>query len=480
MRLMAAVIRLMTRPMRLEAAVIRLTTRVIRLMVAIIRLMNAVIKLMTRVIRLMVAAIRLMTRVIRLMVAIIRLMTRVIRLMIAVIKLTTRVIRLMIAIIRLMTWPMRLEAAVIRLMTRPMRLMAAVLRLGTPVLRLACTPLQLASPCAALMAQPDSKRRPIMTLADEAFDDEAAPISEPRPSSPAADPGILGKTAPSNDTAAPLPPDSAPVVVVTPGVAVTRELTYAFLAKKATRDRIREVVEHRVPKGTQEANVNDIIQEVNVRAMETTSLAETVAGMRPWISRVAQNHVIDHYRGEAKHLRWLNPSVDVQELPPDAAAEGDDVELPAEDPTAPPRPIEQVDKRMLGPWLHDHVETKAEKLTLEMIKQKAVTGQSNAQVAAEFGMTEGAFDQRVYRFKAKWIPKWKKHKRDQALVIVLVALLLGAALWWLFHGKAHEEARPTAVPVLAPAPTASVVPEQFNNADPTQDEQGKKPRRPNP
>ena len=87
-----------------------------------------------------------------------------------------------------------------------------------------------------------------------------------------------------------------------------------------------------------------------------------------------------------------------------------------------------------------------------------------------------AFDQRVYRFKTKWIPKWKKHKRDRALVIVVVvALLIGAALGWLLQRKTHEDARPTAVPVLAPAPTASVAPEQFNNADPTQEEQPKKP-----
>jgi hypothetical protein len=127
---------------------------------------------------------------------------------------------------------------------------------------------------------------------------------------------------------------------------------------------------------------------------------------------------------------------------------------------------------------HDPVRL-AEKLTLEMIKQKAATGQSNARIAAEFGMSEGAFDQRVYRFKAKWIPKWKKHKRDRALLIVVLALLLGGVLWWLLHGKTYEEATPTAVPVLAPAPTASVAPEQFNNADPTQDEQPKKPEKRN-
>ena len=53
--------------------------------------------------------------------------------------------------------------------------------------------------------------------------------------------------------------------------SVTRELTFAFLAKKAARDRIREVVEFRVPRGTQESDIQDIVQEANLRAMTTTA-----------------------------------------------------------------------------------------------------------------------------------------------------------------------------------------------------------------
>jgi hypothetical protein len=100
------------------------------------------------------------------------------------------------------------------------------------------------------------------------------------------------------------------------------------------------------------------------------------------------------------------------------------------------------------------------------------------QIAAEFGITENAYDQRVQRFKSKWMPKWKKHRRDQALMVVALVLLLGAALWWMLHGKTEEAIGPTAVPVLAPAPTASVAPpDRFNQADPTQEEQERKPQR---
>src|SRR6202044_2404521 len=131
-------------------------------------------------------------------------------------------------------------------------------------------------------------------------------------------------------------------------------------------------------KGMQEADRKDIFQKANVRAMETTSLARSVPGMRPWVSRIAQNEVIDHLRGQVTHLRWLKPGVDVQELPPDPAAEGEEAEVPAEDPTTPPRPVEELNPRMLGPWLKANVETKADKLTLEMLERQAATDLTNA------------------------------------------------------------------------------------------------------
>jgi len=67
------------------------------------------------------------------------------------------------------------------------------------------------------------------------------------------------------------------------------------------------------------------------------------------------------------------------------------------------------------------------------------------------------------------------------VVALFLGLLLAGALWWLLHGKTQEAIGPTAVPVLSPAPTASVAPpEQFHNADPTQEQEGTKPQRVTP
>jgi DNA-directed RNA polymerase specialized sigma24 family protein len=347
------------------------------------------------------------------------------------------------------------------------------------------------------VATPDPKRRPPLTVADEALDDEEAPISDARPSSPAADPALLEARGPFSAAEAPLPADDAhfplteaPSSPEAAALPVTRALTKAFLAKKAAQDRIREVVEYRVPRGTQKADVNDLIQEANLRAVATSSLARSVPGMRAWVSRIAQNAVVDHFRGNARHLKWLDRSVDVQGLPPDAALEVDPLEGRPEDPAAAQRPIESIDERSLQQWLETQVKTKADHLTLEMIRQKAAAGMANAALAAEFGITEGAYDQRVQRFKAKWVPRWKQYRKERqwAIVVLLAvggAALLVAALWWLLYGpKKTERIGPTEGPDLRPVPTASTPapePDRFNQAQPTHREPLKpEPLKPEP
>ena len=344
----------------------------------------------------------------------------------------------------------------IHLVPVPLTLMAVATRLEGGPLRLACGPLGFAPPCAPLIAMSESKKDPPEPSSGPSPGAEDAPVSDEAP--PA-----------SNDDAVNDDDDGA--------VKVTRELTNAFLVKKATQDRILKVVRARVPHGTPAADVEDLVQETTAHALDTDRLARSVPGMRPWISRIAQNVVIDYCRRKGTDLKWLNRSVDVQELPPDEANEGEEAERPADDPTAPPRPVEIVNERKLDSWLGQNVKTAADKLALEMIRYKGATGKSNAEVAAEFGMTESAYDNRVLRFKAKWVPAWQreqKRKQRELAIVWLVLVLFGAAalVWWWLQRQKTEDIRPTDVPELLPVPSASataepVEDERFNQAAPT-------------
>lgn len=291
---------------------------------------------------------------------------------------------------------------------------------------------------------PDSKKTPPVSSSEPPLDEDDAPVRSPRPSSPEAD-------APTTDDDASVP--------------VTRELTSAFLAKKATQDRIREVVEYRVPRGTQEADVRDIIQKANVRALSATALARSVPGMRPWLSRLTQNVVIDHYRSDAKHLAWLDRSVDVQELPPDEATDSEPLELAPVPPR--PEPVEEIEGDRLHRWLGEHVKTKADRLTLEMLRHKAKAKRTNAAVAAEFGMTEAAFDNRILRFKRRWIPAWKKREARRTILLIVLGVLLAAAAGWLLHRwQTRQEIGPGPTPQIIPASTTTVKDDDFNPAHP--------------
>jgi hypothetical protein len=145
-----------------------------------------------------------------------------------------------------------------------------------------------------------------------------------------------------------------------------------------------------------------------------------------------------------------------------------------------------VDDRKIDPWLGDNVKSAADKLALEMIRYKAATKKTNAEVAAEFGMTEAAYDNRVLRFKGKWVPAWKREqdrrRRDRTVVwLVVIALALAAFAWWWLHTDKTEDIRPTDVPVLLPAPSASATlePEEpFHQAAPTDGGETKPPRKP--
>jgi DNA-directed RNA polymerase specialized sigma24 family protein len=390
------------------------------------------------------------------------------------------------AVLSVMTAPFSTKATVLSVMAAPVDAKAAVLRLIASVVGLTCAFLCVVSPCASLVAMSEPKKNAPLSVADDAIDDEEAPLSEARPSSPAADPAMLHGRGPSNDARAPLPPDDACFAATdapsnddAAALPVTRVLTNAFLAKKATQDRIREVIEYRVPRGTQECDVIDLVQQASLNAIQTTSLARSVEGMRPWVARIAQNTVIDHYRGAAKHLRWIDRAVDVQELPPDAATADDEAAMRVGDPTAAPRPVEEMDERMLGRWLDAHVTTKADRLTLEMLKQKGESGKTNAEIAAEYGITEGAYDQRVRRFKAEWVPAWQRYKRERrrAIVLLLLAAALAVGLWWLLHArKVRDEVVPAEGPVLDPAPTASAQrPEKLDQSLPREQAPPKAP-----
>jgi hypothetical protein len=307
----------------------------------------------------------------------------------------------------------------------------------------------------------DSKTPPPFDDDTSSLSDEAPPDSAARPTSPPAEPSLLSVVAaPSDDPSA---------------LCVSREVLTAFLGKKATQARILQVVRARVRNGTQPSEVDDLVQKANLRAMTAKALPSGADRMRPWVSQVAAYTVIDHYREAAKETKADLRPISLEDVPLDEAVMEeplDEGRLDAKDATFEGK-TEPLDSATLVSWLGGVVTSAADLMTLEMIRCKAITGMTNAALAAEFGMTESAYDSRLLRFRSQWVPTWKKEKerrwRIGLLILTIVLLVAVAALaryvWPRLFGRIDPPARIEAPVPPAPIVTASAPP-RFDQAAP--------------
>jgi len=273
-------------------------------------------------------------------------------------------------------------------------------------------------------------------------------------------------------------PDSGPGeqdVPVPDGEPVTREEMWAFLGERTTQNRIREVVTARSP-NTPEDVIDDIVQKVNVKALESAALPRTQAGKRGWIGAVAFTVTMSHFRVEKKDRKWVDDEAPVEEQPPapeDRTDESDEEERRVvEGGPLPPW--------MISRWLEEQVgKNPEEKRTYELIVRKARSKKGYAEIAAAAGMTENQLNNRVHRLKTKYLPlrqKFEKDRRDRMLLWwrrsktaakwAVVAALVGAVLWLLLHRRQHEDIRPEPQFVPGSASASAAPPPPLDQALP--------------
>jgi RNA polymerase sigma-70 factor (ECF subfamily) len=235
-----------------------------------------------------------------------------------------------------------------------------------------------------------------MRSADAPNDDAAAPVSSARPA--------IGHTDASKEAprASKQPADAS-----SSGVSL-REL-HAFLALESTQDRIRQVVRANVPPRTRRDIFDDIVQQANLRALGTKSRAESTAKLRPWISSIAKNAAIDHFRRDTVKRGWENREVDVQELPPEPA-------------DAPERPDEaEAEPWMISTWLEKRVaHHESDRRTYDLLVQKAREEKTYEELAADRGETVTALKTRVHEFKKKYLPLRRRHEERRDMVFFLL------------------------------------------------------------
>jgi DNA-directed RNA polymerase specialized sigma24 family protein len=288
-----------------------------------------------------------------------------------------------------------------------------------------------------------------------------------------------------DDKTRPPKPVDAPIPPVNAAIPVTRELTNAFLALESTQDRIEQVISARCEGNVQASDMENILQDVNERAIGTKALADSVEGLRPWVGRIAQNMVVDFFRRQAVQAKWLVAGVDVEELPPDPVNAPDDevnvadverFEAAANDVTPP-----KDESWTLGAWVEAEIAKRKEPhrtrdaQLLESFRYKAAHPKTTDEaVAAVFGMTRDKYKHRLATFRAHYVPIRKRYVQRRFAIIAFILLGIVALVWAFFAWKRDRPAigaDPDAKPLVATPPSASAPlpppPERFNQAVPT-------------
>lgn len=223
---------------------------------------------------------------------------------------------------------------------------------------------------------------------------------------------------------------------------------------------------------TAEGDIDDVVQKVNMKALETGALPRTSAGKRGWIGAVAFSVAMSHFRTEQKDRKWLNRDARVEEQPPAPEDMPDEEPQPPDDGAVAPW--------MISRWLKEQVANNPEdKRTYDLMVRKARSKKGYAEIAASAGMTENQLNNRVHRLKTKYLPlrkKFEKDRRDRLLLWwrrsktaakwAVFTVGFGLLLWWLLHRNAQEEIRPEPVFVPGSATASSAPPPPLNQALP--------------
>jgi DNA-directed RNA polymerase specialized sigma24 family protein len=235
--------------------------------------------------------------------------------------------------------------------------------------------------------------------------------------------------------------DAKPVVAAPPSdVHLKTRLSgaelHAFLKRPDTQARIRAVVGARLDPGAPASLRDDLVQQANIDALEAKSPPRSLETATGWIGTVTARAIVNHFRRQSVHAKYLQRDVDVEELP--------------HEPDEPPESL--APKWLLTEWLRPRVAgNPRDQETYELLVYKADTGKTHTEVAADHAMTEGALKSRIHALKTKYEPQWRRRQRMFLLLILFGIAAVVAAIVWLLLPRSdepHGSLPPPTTPIL--------------------------------
>jgi DNA-directed RNA polymerase specialized sigma24 family protein len=236
-----------------------------------------------------------------------------------------------------------------------------------------------------------------------------------------------------------------------------REILRDFLSRPLTLQWLTAFVRRRVSS----QRVEDVRQDVLVRALEATSLPSVERALPSWMRTIAERTIAgDHTKRvrRKEHEKQIDELRDLERLArahgvaADVAGEMDDE---AAELTYDPRDTMHWDTHrfLIRPWIEAQVRDNArDKETLDLLLEKASSGKTYDEIAAAHGMSLTALAARVFQFKKKYLPRYQRD-RNRAIVLLLLfaAVMLALLVWALSHRSQGTDRQPN----LPPVPSAS-------------------------
>jgi hypothetical protein len=218
-----------------------------------------------------------------------------------------------------------------------------------------------------------------------------------------------------------------------------------FMGQDSIQDLILRVVRKRIFFNAPQSLVDEIVSDANIACLEAKTKPADMEKGPAWVAGVTVNVVRLHFRRCAKDQRWIHRDADVDEV--------------ALEEIAPPV-FEAVDDASLfdsiDTWLDKVVARSArDQETLKILRHKARTKQTDAQVVEHFGLSSvSALSSRVHYFKTKYEDRRRRWlaQRERTIALwfkigmgVAAAIVLAAIAWW-FWQSGHPERRFPAIP----------------------------------
>jgi DNA-directed RNA polymerase specialized sigma24 family protein len=260
------------------------------------------------------------------------------------------------------------------------------------------------------------------------------------------------------------PPQLAKVIPLHPAI---HEAMRSLLGLAGTRRLITSIVKDRVP----EEEVDDIVQSVMAEALRAPALPYRTEALLAWLATIARRQSAQFLRKRARRAKYEGP------MPDDAPDVDDEVFVPRGltfDPNDPSDDPELEAQTKLD-WLRDEVAGDVrDHETLDMILEHYVGKKTYAHIAEARELPLTAVSWRIFAFKTKYIPRYKRWRRQRALLLIFFALgvaALVAVLASVFWPRARREPiGPDPAPPPAPPsqmPTRTLAP-PFEPALPTE------------